>query len=128
MKKIFTLLFATLLFGAAAFAQKRYHNDKGFNNSYQYPSNNGYGGYGDSYQYPSNNGGYNNYWKDDDDHGYRDHPNRFQERDWDGDRFMNDKENVIGRSRFYNDNYDRYRFRKGQRFSLQLFFGERHRF
>jgi len=113
MKKIFTLLFATVLFSAAAFAQKRYHNENHSTPSYQYQSN----GY-------ASNG---NPWKDDN-VGYTDHSGRFQERDWDNHRFMNDKESVIGRSRFYNDNYDRYRFHKSRRFSLQIFLGERHRF
>ena len=133
MKKIFTLLFATVLFSAAAFAQKRYHNDNSYTPSYQYQSN----GYGDN----------GTYWKNDND-GYTDRSTAFQKRDWDdqrrdGDddrfmndqrrdwdnhRFMNDRESVIGRSRFYNDNYDRYRARRSRRFSFQIFLGERNRF
>jgi hypothetical protein len=116
MKKIFTLMFATVLFSAAAFAQKRYHKDNSYIPSYQYQSN----GYADN----------GNHWKDDN-VGYKDRSTAFQKRDWDdnrGDRFMNDKESVIGRSRFYNDNYDRYHYRKNRRLSFQVFFGERNRF
>lgn len=113
MKKIFTLMFATVLFSAAAFAQKRYHSDNNYTPSYQYQSN----GYADN----------GNRWKDD--HvGYLDHSTAFQKRDWDDQRRdwnLNDRESVIGRSRFYNDNYDRYRARKSSRFSLQIFFGKK---
>lgn len=113
MKKIFTLMFFSVLFSAAAFAQTRYHRDDSPASSYQYQSN----GYGNS----------RDHWKDDN-VGFMDHSSMFQKRDWDDHRFMNDKESVIGRSRFYNDNYDRYRARKSSRFSLQIFFGEKHRF
>jgi hypothetical protein len=106
MKKIFTLICFVGLFTTAALAQDRHDRER-------------YNDNGTTYGYRSND--YNGY----DQRGWHDRDN-YSRRDRRGDdRCVDDRDNVIYRSRYYNDAWDRHNFRKRNRVAFRILIGQR---